>query len=190
MFDKLANILKIKKEKMTILVIGLNGGGKSTIINHFKSLNEQTTITVPTVGFTIEQFQNQGVHFTIIDTSGARRHRNLWEHHFKNCQGIVYVIDSSDKMRMIVIRDEINLFLNHPHLENRKIPILLFANKQNSEDAMSSSKIATVLGLNEINNNPWYISSSEAISGVGLEEGIQWLAEQIRLSVQSSKHSK
>lgn len=32
--------------------------------------------------------------------SGAGRYRNLWEHHFKSCQGIVFVIDSSDRMRL------------------------------------------------------------------------------------------
>lgn len=31
--------------------------------------------------------------------SGAPRYRNLWEHQFKNCQGIIFVIDSSDRMR-------------------------------------------------------------------------------------------
>lgn len=32
--------------------------------------------------------------------SGGVRYRNLWEHHFKHCQGVVFVIDSSDKMRL------------------------------------------------------------------------------------------
>lgn len=32
--------------------------------------------------------------------SGAGRYRNLWEHHFKSCQGIIFVIDSSDRMRL------------------------------------------------------------------------------------------
>lgn len=32
--------------------------------------------------------------------SGAGRYRSLWEHHFKSCHGIVFVIDSSDRMRL------------------------------------------------------------------------------------------
>lgn len=36
----------------------------------------------------------------MVDTSGAWRYRSLWEHHFKNCHGIIYVIDSSDRMRL------------------------------------------------------------------------------------------
>lgn len=45
-------------------------------------------------------FVDQGVCFTAFDMSGAGRYRSLWEHHFKSCQGIVFVIDSSDRMRL------------------------------------------------------------------------------------------
>lgn len=32
--------------------------------------------------------------------AGIGRYRNLWEHHFKTCHGVVFVIDSSDRMRL------------------------------------------------------------------------------------------
>lgn len=47
-----------------------------------------------------DSFADQGISFTAFDMSGAGRYRNLWEHHFKACQGIVFVIDSSDRMRL------------------------------------------------------------------------------------------
>lgn len=59
LFDKLSKILKLKKEAMTILVVGLNNSGKSTIINHFKNTDDRNSITVPTVGFSIEKFQSK-----------------------------------------------------------------------------------------------------------------------------------
>jgi len=62
MFNKLANALKIKKEKMTILVIGLNNSGKSTIINHFKSPHLHEQNSVPTIGFTVDQFYSGFIH--------------------------------------------------------------------------------------------------------------------------------
>lgn len=46
------------------------------------------------------EFSDQGIAFTAFDMSGAGRYRNLWEHHFKSCQGIIFVIDSSDRMRL------------------------------------------------------------------------------------------
>jgi len=46
MLHNLADLIKIKKDKMTILVLGLNNSGKSSIINHFKKSSEQTSIVV------------------------------------------------------------------------------------------------------------------------------------------------
>lgn len=59
LFDKLSKILKLKKEAMTILVVGLNNSGKSTIIKHFKNTDERNSIIVPTVGFSVEKFQSK-----------------------------------------------------------------------------------------------------------------------------------
>ncbi|XP_055601005.1 ADP-ribosylation factor-like protein 6 isoform X1 [Uranotaenia lowii] len=187
LFDKLANIFKIKKEQINILVVGLNNSGKSTIVNHFKNPDERSSIIVPTVGFSVERFQNQGVFFTAFDMSGATRYRSLWEHHFKSCQGIVFVIDSSDRMRLVVVKDELEILLQHPDISNRRVPILFFANKMDCTDALSSVKIAAGLGLEKIKDKPWHISSSNALTGEGLQDGVQWMVHQIRECVASSK---
>uniref|UniRef100_A0A182W1X0 ADP-ribosylation factor-like protein 6 n=1 Tax=Anopheles minimus TaxID=112268 RepID=A0A182W1X0_9DIPT len=190
LFDKLANMLKIKKEQINILVVGLNNSGKSTIVNHFKNPNERTSIVVPTVGFSVERFENQGVFFTAFDMSGATRYRSLWEHHFKSCQGIVFVIDSSDRMRLVVVKDELEILLQHPDIANRRIPILFFANKMDCTDALSSVKIAAGLGLEKIKDKPWHISSSNALTGEGLQDGVQWMVHQIRECVANSKEHR
>lgn len=62
LFDALAGILKLRKEQINILVVGLNNSGKSTIVNHFKNPEERPSITVPTVGFSVEKFQSE-LHF-------------------------------------------------------------------------------------------------------------------------------
>lgn len=59
LFDKLATMLKVRKEQVNILVIGLNNSGKSTIVNHFKEADEKSSIVVPTVGFSVERFQSE-----------------------------------------------------------------------------------------------------------------------------------
>lgn len=59
LFDKLATMLKVRKEQVNILVIGLNNSGKSTIVNHFKEADERSSIVVPTVGFSVEKFQSE-----------------------------------------------------------------------------------------------------------------------------------
>lgn len=100
------------------------------------------------------------------------------------------MIDSSDRMRLVVVKDELEILLKHPDLEHKSIPILFYANKMDFVDALSSVKIAAALGLEKIDDKPWHISSSNAISGEGLEEGVQWLIEQIRICVIDAKKKK
>jgi len=64
----------------------------------------------------IQTSPDRNVGFTAFDMSGQGRYRNLWEHYYKECQGIVFVIDSSDKLRMVVAKDELDMLLQHPVL--------------------------------------------------------------------------
>lgn len=93
-------------------------------------------------------------------------------------------------MRLVVVKDELEILLKHPDLEHKRIPILFYANKMDFADALSSVKIAAALGLEKIDDKPWHISSSNAISGDGLEEGVQWLIEQIRICVIDGKKKR
>ncbi len=61
LFDTLAAMLKMKKEQINILVVGLNNSGKSTIVNHFKGPEEKSSVTVPTVVFSVEKFQSKSI---------------------------------------------------------------------------------------------------------------------------------
>lgn len=48
----------------------------------------------------------------------------------------------------MVVKDELDILLGHPDIVDRKVPILLFANKMDNVDALSSVKIAAGMSLN------------------------------------------
>lgn len=60
-FKKMFKILgKDRKAKqISILIIGLNDSGKSTIVNFFKNKDDRKFITVPTIGFNVEHFESE-----------------------------------------------------------------------------------------------------------------------------------
>lgn len=37
----------------------------------------------------------------------------MWVHYFKEAEAVIFVIDSADKMRMSVVKDELDRMLNH-----------------------------------------------------------------------------
>ncbi len=71
-------------------------------------------------------------------------------------------------------------------IRSRKIPILFFANKMDVRDAMSSVKVSQMLGLEKIMDKPWHICASNAVTGEGLHEGVEWLTSQIKENVDKS----
>jgi len=178
--DRLANFLGLRKAEASVIVVGLDNSGKSTLLNHFKPEEEKSPDIVPTVGFNVEKFKNRNVGFTAFDMSGQGRYRNLWEHYYKDCQGIMFVVDASDRLRMVVAKDELDMLLQHPDIRARKLPILFFANKMDMKDSMSSVKVSQVLGLERITDKPWHICASNAVTGEGLHEGVEWLTGQIK----------
>ncbi|XP_037646151.1 ADP-ribosylation factor-like protein 6 isoform X3 [Sebastes umbrosus] len=188
LLDKLSGWLGLRKKEVNVLCIGLDNSGKTTIINQLKPSNTQAQEIVPTIGFNIEKFKSSSLSFTVFDMSGQSRYRNLWEHYYKESHAIIFVIDSGDKLRMVVAKEELDTLLNHEDIRSKKMPVLFFANKTDLRDAMSSVKVSQMLSLENIKDKPWNICASNAIKGEGLQEGLDWLQEQIAQSYQNNEH--
>lgn len=180
LFDTFAKWLGLKKREVNVLVVGLDNSGKTTIINHFKSEDSKNHDIVPTVGINVEKFQTKSLSFTAFDMSGQGRYRNLWEHYYKDCNGIIFVIDSSDKLRIVVAKDELDQLLENKTMHCRRIPILFYANKMDHRESISSVKCSSLMGLEQICNKPWHICASNALTGEGLHEGVNWLTDQMK----------
>ncbi|XP_014873006.1 ADP-ribosylation factor-like protein 6 isoform X5 [Poecilia latipinna] len=180
LLDKLSGWLGLRKKEVNVLCLGLDNGGKTTIINQLKPSNTAAQEIVPTIGFNIEKFKSSSLSFTVFDMSGQSRYRSLWEHYYKESNAIIFVIDSSDKLRMVVAKEELNNLLNHEDICNKKIPVLFFANKTDLRDALSSVKVSQMLCLENIKDKPWHICASNAIKGEGLQEGLDWLQDHIK----------
>uniref|UniRef100_A0A8C7MJK4 ADP-ribosylation factor-like protein 6 n=1 Tax=Oncorhynchus kisutch TaxID=8019 RepID=A0A8C7MJK4_ONCKI len=182
LFDKLSGWLGLKKKEVNVLCLGLDNSGKTTIINQLKPSNTQTQDIVPTIGFNIEKFKSSSLSFTVFDMSGQSRYRNLWEHYYKESHAIIFVIDSGDKQtdRQTFFTCSL-VFLLPPDICSRRMPVLLFANKSDLREAMSSVKVSQLLCLENIKDKPWHICASNAVKGEGLQEGVDWLQDHIRI---------
>ncbi|OGM44318.1 ADP-ribosylation factor [Aspergillus bombycis] len=188
-FSKLFDRLWGRKE-MRILMVGLDAAGKTTILYKLK-LGEIVT-TIPTIGqspspsppgpfstsFNVETVEYKNIQFTVWDVGGQDKIRPLWRHYFQNTQGIIFVVDSNDRDRIVEAREELQRMLNEDEL--RDALLLVFANKQDLPNAMSPAEITQQLGLQSLTRRPWYIQSTCATTGDGLYEGLEWLADALR----------
>ena len=161
------------------LVVGLDNSGKSTIINALKPDTKKATEMVATVGFLVEKFKYGNVNFTMFDMSGQGRYRNLWEHYYAECEGIIFVIDSAEPVRMCVVKDELDTLLAHKDIAKSQAPILFFANKSDLNKALTPAQISEALELNKLTDRPWNIVASSALTGAGLEPGVKWLSSHL-----------
>ncbi|KAF2286665.1 hypothetical protein GH714_023353 [Hevea brasiliensis] len=160
-FTKLFSRLFAKKE-MRILMVGLDAAGKTTILYKLK-LGEIVT-TIPTIA-------------SLFGVGGQDKIRPLWRHYFQNTQGLIFVVDSNDRDRVVEARDELHRMLNEDEL--RDALLLVFANKQDLPNAMNAAEITDKLGLHSLRQRRWYIQSTCATSGEGLYEGLDWLSNNI-----------
>ena len=121
-------------------------------------------------GFNVETVEYKNIQFTVWDVGGQDKIRPLWRHYFQNTQGIIFVVDSNDRDRVVEAREELQRMLNEDEL--RDALLLVFANKQDlpvclwilnlyagvlmaSQNAMNAAEITDKLGLHSLRQRAW-----------------------------------
>lgn len=157
-------------------MVGLDAAGKTTILYKLK-LGEIVT-TIPTIGFNVETVEYKNISFTVWDVGGQTRIRKLWRHYFSNTDGIIFVVDSNDREdRIGEAEQELSSMLEEEELKNSVL--LVFANKQDLPNSMTTAEIADKLKLNTLKNRKWFIQATCATQGTGLYEGLDWLSNEL-----------
>jgi len=162
------------KDEQRILMVGLDAAGKTTILYKLK-LGDVVT-TIPTTGFSVDTVEYKNISFTVWDVGRKDKVRRLWHHYYKNTEGLIFVVDSNDSDRIDAARDELHEMLNADEL--RDAVLLVYANKQDLPDAMSTAEITKKLGLHGLrpSSRVWHIQACCGTKGDGLMEGLDMLS--------------
>lgn len=111
MFSYLLKKLKTDLNQKRILLLGLDGAGKSTILEKTFGIKN----TGPTFGYKIYKINNlnKTYNLEILDVGGQQIIRKYWSNFYENIDGLIFVFDLSDdrdfKNLLENIRNEINL---------------------------------------------------------------------------------
>ncbi|XP_042560638.1 ADP-ribosylation factor-like protein 3 isoform X2 [Clupea harengus] len=140
------------EEEVRILLLGLDNGGKTTLLKHLAS--EDITHITPTQGFNIKCVQSKGFKLNVWDIGGQRKIRPYWRNYFENTDVLIYVIDSADRKRF----------------------------EETGEDLLTAapaSDIAEGLNLHTIRDRVWQIQACSAFTGEGVQDGMNWVCKNV-----------
>lgn len=117
---------KRKEKEMRLLMVGLDNAGKTTIV---KRLNhEDISNTSPTLGFQIKSLAYNQYRLNIWDVGGQKSLRAYWRNYYEKTDGLVWVVDSVDVIRLEDCRQELQDLLKEERVAGATL--LVLANKQ------------------------------------------------------------
>ncbi|XP_011198330.1 PREDICTED: ADP-ribosylation factor-like protein 5B [Bactrocera latifrons] len=163
-------------EEHKLVMVGLDNAGKTTILYQF--LMNEVVHTSPTIGSNVEEVVWRNIHFLVWDLGGQQSLRAAWSTYYTNTEFIIMVIDSTDRERLAVTREELYRMLQHEDL--CKASLLVYANKQDLKGAMSAAEISRQLDLTSIKKHQWHIQACCALTGEGLYQGLEWIVQRIK----------
>uniref|UniRef100_A0A0K8TSA1 ADP-ribosylation factor-like protein 2 n=1 Tax=Tabanus bromius TaxID=304241 RepID=A0A0K8TSA1_TABBR len=167
--------MKQKEKEMRILLLGLDNAGKTTILKRFNG--EPIDTISPTVGFNIKTLEHRGFTLNIWDVGGQKSLRSYWKNYFECTDGLVWVVDSADRMRLDACREELRTLLQEERLAGATL--LVLANKQDLPGALTAQQIKDILDLDNIQTHHWSVVGVSAVTGHKLLNAVDWLIDDI-----------
>lgn len=100
--------------------------------------------------------------------------RSLWSHYYDDLDAIIFVVDSTDKDRISIVKDEFNKLSSEISFQSAVILVLF--NKQDLQECIDFKVLVEEIGIDSINENDIIIQKCSAKTGDGLLDGMEKLA--------------
>lgn len=118
--------------KASLVILGLDSAGKTTLVNLFKGAESGAEFkknTQPTIGFSLEEITFGNTNIQIWDIGGQRNVMSFWHQYVSGVDGLVFMIDVVDIDRFQASFEAFMTLV--PYLRDG-LPILLFLNKRDT----------------------------------------------------------
>ena len=127
--------------------------------------------------FVIDKNRFNSFKLNIWDVGGQKSLRSYWRNYFESTDGLIWVVDCTDRARLDDCRSELKVLLKEERLLGATL--LVYANKQDVENALKPEELVEILDLNSIKTTHWFIVPCSAYTGQNLLKGIDWLIDDI-----------
>ncbi|KAF2026218.1 ADP-ribosylation factor [Paraphoma chrysanthemicola] len=167
---------RLKDKEMRILMLGLDNAGKTTIVKRI--MNEDVNSVSPTLGFIIKTIEYDGYKLNIWDVGGQKTLRTYWKNYFEKTDTLIWVVDATDRERIDDCRHELAGLLQEERLSGASL--LVFKNKSDVPGAMTEDEVREGLRLDAIKTHKWHIMTCSAMTGMNLQEGLEWVVQDAK----------
>jgi len=172
--------LGLWKKKATILLLGLDNAGKTTLLHKVKY--GTVRLFIPTVRASLEEVVVGNVQFRAWDLGGHQQVRSSWKDYFVEADAILFVVDAADHARLPEAKEELQVLLHDPALAEVKAFVVL-GNKTDLQSALSREQLIAALGLDTIalgkvhdERPPVQVFRCSLVDGTGYVEAFNWLS--------------
>ncbi|XP_026875194.2 ADP-ribosylation factor-like 8 isoform X1 [Electrophorus electricus] len=130
-----------------VIIVGLDNAGKTTILYQF--LMKEVVHTSPTIGSNVEEIVVKNTHFLMWDIGGQESLRASWNTYYSNTEFIILVVDSTDRERLAISKEELYRMLAHEARPGLGV-----------DDLQGRAEIASTLisrtDLTALTHQPWW----------------------------------
>lgn len=168
-----------------LMFLGLDNAGKTTLLHMLK--DDRMAVHEPTLHPTSESLTMGGMSFTTFDLGGHLQARRVWKEYFPAVDGVVFLIDVADQVRLPEARQELLSLMDDEQIAQS--PVLILANKIDMETAISEDQFRQFCGIQTTGKGknacdpsqtrPVEIFMCSVLKKQGYGEGFMWLASYI-----------
>lgn len=175
-----------RAEELHILMLGIDKAGKTTLLERLKTSYASVPGTdrdkiLPTVGLNVGRMQAHQAPLIFWDLGGQAGLRSIWDKYYSESHAILFVVDCTDEARLDEAKSALDCALASRDLFGA--PLLVIANKQDEDGAVSGTVVSDHLGESALRSHrPCRIQPASAYTGEGISEGMQWLVQAIKQS--------
>ncbi|HEY0089534.1 MAG TPA: Arf family protein [Candidatus Lokiarchaeia archaeon] len=161
----------IRERDAKIFIYGLSKVGKTTIVKILQ--NSYLTNTLPTTNVEVSKINVNNISIITFDAPGQSKFRELWNPFLKNQDGLVYVLDITNKEQINEAKEVLHNVAMHENL--RGLPLLILFNKSDVEEP-DIEEIKRLLCLDKLGDRPMKYFLTSAITRENIKEAFDWLS--------------
>lgn len=178
LWSTLWSALGLKGKQGTLLLLGLDNAGKTTLLHRLKTGGVRNF--PPTDRPSCEKFTYLGITFSAWDLGGHEAVRYLWQDFVCECKAILFLVDACDHERIEEVGYELDALIAEHVVED--LPIAILFNKCDLQDqAMTSQELCERMEYENLARiqgpDKMKVFRISVLQGEGYQEAFRWISQ-------------